>query len=56
MSEKPRWTQEAEKMFGKVPLFVRDMARGMMEDYAREKGVSEITPDILKEARAKLGM
>lgn len=56
MAEKPRWTEDAEKAFEKVPPFVRDMARRMMEDYAEEKGVSEITPDILKEARAKLGM
>lgn len=56
MTEKPRWTKEAEKMFEKVPPFVRDMARRMMEDYAAEKGASEITPDILKEARVKLGM
>jgi hypothetical protein len=56
MAENVKWTQDAQKAFEKVPLFVREMARRMMEDYAEEKGVSEITPEILKEARAKYGM
>jgi hypothetical protein len=56
MGEKPRWTEDAQKAFEKVPPFVRDMARRMMEDYAEEKGVLEITPEILKKARAKYGM
>jgi len=56
MGEKLKWTESAEKAFEKVPPFVREMARRMMEDYAEEKGVSEITPEILKEARAKYGM
>ncbi|MBF0292918.1 MAG: hypothetical protein HQK86_12260 [Nitrospinae bacterium] len=56
MAEKPRWTEDAEKAFERVPPFVREMARRMMEDYAIEKGISEITPEILKEARAKYGM
>jgi hypothetical protein len=56
MSQKPRWTQDAEKLFEKVPPFVRDMARQMIEDYAAEKNAVEITPELLKEARAKLGM
>lgn len=56
MSGNVKWTEDAEKAFERVPPFVREMARRMMEDYAKEKGVSEITPEILKEARAKYGM
>lgn len=56
VSGKLRWTEDAEKMFEKVPPFVRDMARQMIEDYAAGKGAVEITPELLKEARAKLGM
>lgn len=56
MAEKPRWTEPAEKAFERVPPFARAMAKQMIEDYAVDKGVSEITPEILKEARAKYGM
>ena len=50
------WTAEAEKKLKKVPIFVRHMVKGMLEDYAREKGVAEITPELMDEARAKSGM
>jgi len=40
----------------KAPEFVRDMARQMIEDFARDHGAKQITPDIVKRARAKFGM
>lgn len=56
MAEEIRWTEDAEKALEKVPGFVRKMAKSMIEDYAAEKGASEVTPELMKEARAKFGM
>ncbi|MBF0170593.1 MAG: PCP reductase family protein [Nitrospinae bacterium] len=50
------WTAEAEEKLKKVPIFVRHMVKGMMEEYARERGASEITPALMDEARSKAGM
>jgi hypothetical protein len=56
MSDGPIWTPDATAMMEKVPGFVRGMAKTMVESYAVEKGEKEITPDLIKEARAKVGM
>lgn len=50
------WTAEAEEKLKKVPIFVRHMVKGMLEEYAREQGATEITPALMDEARAKSGM
>ena len=50
------WTAEAEEKLKKVPVFVRHMVKGMLESYARENGVTEITPEMMDEARSKSGM
>jgi len=54
--EKIPWTDEAKKNLEKVPGFVRPMAKSMIEDFAVEKGATEVTPEIMKEARARFGM
>lgn len=56
MEEKIVWSDEAVSDFEKVPEFVRDMAKQMIEEFARDESVTEITPEILKKARAKFGM
>jgi len=56
MEDKIIWTDEAIADFKKVPEFVRDMAKQMIEQFARDQSVTEITPEILKKARAKFGM
>ncbi|MGK7344892.1 MAG: protochlorophyllide oxidoreductase [Candidatus Nitrospinota bacterium M3_3B_026] len=56
MSDDIHWTEEALKTLEKVPGFVRPMAKTMIENFAMEKGVKEVTIDIMKEARAKFGM
>ena len=56
MTEKMQWTEEAKQALEKVPKFVRPMAQTMIEEFAEEKGATEVTPEIMKEARAKLGM
>jgi hypothetical protein len=50
------WTPEATGRLEKVPSFVRGMVKRIYTDWAREKGLSEITPDIMDRARTELGL
>jgi len=50
------WTEEAEKRLERVPEFARPMARRGIEQYARRHGCTEITPEVMEEARGELGM
>lgn len=44
------WTKEAEERMERIPFFARPMARKAVEDYAKDKGIKEITPRLVKEA------
>ena len=50
------WTKEALVKLENVPPFVRSMARNAIEDYAQRHGYTEITPEVMTEAREKMGM
>ena len=50
------WTSEATGRLERVPSFVRGMVKRIYTDWAREKGVSEITPDNMDRARTELGL
>ncbi|MBI2936392.1 MAG: universal stress protein, partial [Chloroflexi bacterium] len=50
------WTPEAEGKLQRVPLFARGMARNAIDDYARRHGYTEVTPQVMDEARGKMGM
>ena len=51
-SDDIRWTAEAEQRIEqRIPSFVRPMARMGIEQYARERGYREITPQVLDEAK-----
>jgi radical SAM protein with 4Fe4S-binding SPASM domain len=50
------WSEDAKKRLNKVPSFGRGMVIKRVEQYAREKGYSEITPDIMKEAKEKMAV
>ncbi|MBI4332172.1 MAG: universal stress protein UspA, partial [Chloroflexi bacterium] len=50
------WTQEAGKRLQNVPAFARAMAKRAIEDYARRHGYAEVTPEVMTEARGKMGM
>lgn len=50
------WTAEATDRLERVPSFVRGMVKRIYTDWAREKGVSEITPDNMDRARTELGL
>ena len=49
-----RWTAEAQARQKRIPLFVRRMATARVERFARDRGYDRITPEVMKEARAKL--
>ena len=48
------WTHEAESRMGRVPSFVRNMARMAILRYAQEHGHTVITQRIVEEATAQL--
>lgn len=50
------WTKEAEERLKRVPPFVQPMARRSIISYAKEKGLKEITIQLMDEAREKVGM
>lgn len=50
------WTPEAKGRLERVPSFVRGMVKRIYTDWAREKGVSEITPESMDLARTELGL
>jgi dienelactone hydrolase len=47
------WTPEAEKLFSQVPFFLKGRARKVIEETALERGVTEITPELILEVRKK---
>jgi len=48
------WSEDAKKRLGKVPSFGKGMVIKRVEQYAKEKGYTEITPEIMKEAKEKM--
>jgi nucleotide-binding universal stress UspA family protein len=48
--ERSLWTEEAEKMMERIPVgFMREMTRWRVEEFARGKGCSAITPEVVRE-------
>ncbi|HEV8509226.1 MAG TPA: PCP reductase family protein, partial [Gemmatimonadales bacterium] len=52
----PSWSPDAQERLGRVPNFVRGMVKKIYADYARERGIAEITPAVMDTARAELGL
>jgi hypothetical protein len=52
----PAWSAEARDRLGRVPNFVRGMVKKIYADYAKERGIAEITPAVMDTARAELGL
>ena len=46
-----RWTDEASQRIARIPEFVRGMIINALEAYARERGASEVTPELVDQAR-----
>jgi proto-chlorophyllide reductase subunit len=51
-----RWSIDAQERLARVPSFVRGMVKKIYADYARERGIAEITPAVMDTARAELGL
>lgn len=51
-----RWDADAMDRLGRVPNFVRGMVKRIYADYARERSIDVITPDVMDRARTELGL
>ena len=50
------WSDDAKSRLGNVPSFVRGMVKRIYADWARERGVATITPEVMDAARQDLGL
>jgi len=50
------WSGEASERLESVPRFVRGMVKRIYGDYARERGIDVITPEVMDRARSDLGL
>jgi predicted RNA-binding Zn-ribbon protein involved in translation (DUF1610 family) len=50
------WSSDAQERLARVPTFVRGMVKRIYADYAKERGIAEITPAVMDSARAELGL
>jgi len=48
-----RWTPEAQQRLDNIPDFIRPMARREIERLVKERGGSEITAEVMEEAKEK---
>ena len=49
------WTEEAQQRMERIPIFVRGMVAKAIEAYAVSRGLAEITPGIVDEAKTFWG-
>lgn len=50
------WSEAAAQRLSRVPSFVRGMVRRIYTDWAKERGIREITPAVMDRARSDLGL
>ena len=48
------WSPAARERVARIPSFVRGVVMQRVEDWARQQGRSEITPELLAEVRSAL--
>ena len=53
---RPVWSTGAVERLSRVPSFVRGMVKRIYTDYAVERGIADITPDVMDRARSDLGL
>ena len=53
---RPVWSAGAVDRLSRVPSFVRGMVKRIYTDYAVERGIADITPDVMDRARSDLGL
>jgi hypothetical protein len=52
----PAWSPDAQERLARVPNFVRGMVKRIYLEYARDRGIAEITPAVMDSARNELGL
>lgn len=52
----PDWDAAARERLERVPAFVRGMVKRIYSDYARERGITLVTPEVMDTARSELGL
>ena len=50
------WTADAAGRLDRIPAFIRPMARQAIERFARERGYSTVTDEVMDQARDFMGM
>lgn len=50
------WSPEARARLERVPNFVRGMVKKIYSEYAADRGIAEITPAVMDQARQDLGL
>jgi len=50
------WSADAQERLTRVPGFVRGMVKKIYTDYAKERGIAEVTTAVMDAARAELGL
>lgn len=50
------WSAGAQERLARVPGFVRGMVKRIYTDYAKDRGIAEITPAVMDTARRELGL
>ena len=50
------WSADAVERLAKVPNFVKGMVKRIYSEYARDHGITEITPAVMDTARTELGL
>jgi hypothetical protein len=50
------WSPEAVERLQRVPSFVRGMVKRIYIDYAREREIRTLTPEVMDTARSELGL
>jgi DNA-directed RNA polymerase subunit RPC12/RpoP len=53
---RPLWSADAVERLSRVPSFVRGMVKRIYTDYAVERAITDITPDVMDRARTDLGL
>ena len=53
---RPSWSPEAVDRLARVPGFVRGMVKKIYLEYAVERAIAVITPEIMDRARTELGL
>ncbi len=53
---RPRFSDASQERLARVPSFVRGMVKRIYTEYAAERGIGEITPEVMDRARSELGL